>query len=102
MVRRPGITPGRSMDSGVTIRLASLANYRRMKWVEGRGLDHDQQAYETRRVAATAAVRIALRADVGAIAHGALNLPAIENCWTAGASFPALRLQPPCSLRSAV
>lgn len=37
MVRRPGIAPGRSTDSGFTIRLASLANYRRVKLVDCRG-----------------------------------------------------------------
>ena len=38
MVRRPGNAPGRCDDPGFTDRLASLANYRRMRMVAGRGM----------------------------------------------------------------
>jgi len=63
--------PVGSMNAGFTDRLASLANYRRMKWLRDVDSNHDVRAYETPLVP---------------------NLPASGKWWTAAALHRALSL----------
>lgn len=55
----------------------SLRGYTPSKWSRDVDSHHAARAYETRWVAAPAAVQLALRTNTGAIAHGAPSLPAV-------------------------